>query len=148
MESAQKQLSAFIARFDPKIAKLARAAIASQRKAYPHANVLVYDNFNALVVGFSQSEKSSAVIFSIAIYAKWINLFFWNGASLDDPKGLLIGEGNQVRHVKVDDVALFKKRDFVALMKQALRLAGPFDETRKGRLIIKAIAKRQRPRRS
>jgi hypothetical protein len=148
MEAAQKQLASFIARFDPKLAKLARAAIASQRKAYPHANVLVYDNFQALVVGFARNEKATSVIFSIAIYAKWINLFFWNGASLDDPKGLLIGEGNQVRHVKLDDVALFKKRDFVALMKQALKLAGPFDETQKGKLIIKAIAKRQRARRS
>jgi len=50
--------------------------------------------------------------------------------------------------VKLDDVALFKKRDFVALMKQALKLAGPFDETQKGKLIIKTIAKRQRARRS
>lgn len=146
--SPEQQLAQFLREFEPKIAKLARTAIAQQRAALPHANVLVYDNFNALVVAFARGDTATSVIFSIAVYPRWVNLFFLHGAALDDPKELLRGEGSQVRHVRLDDVALFKQRDFAALMKQALRRAGPFDESREGALIIKAIAKRRRARRS
>ena len=52
MATAQAQLDAFIAKYSPDVAKLGRAAIARMRKLLPAAQVLVYDNYNALAVGF------------------------------------------------------------------------------------------------
>ena len=46
------------------------------RAAAPGAIELVYDNYNALGIGFAATEKASDVIFSIALYPRWINLFF------------------------------------------------------------------------
>ena len=66
--SPQYQLDGFIDRFTPEIAGLARKAIAKMRKRLPGAIQMVYDNYNALVVGFCPSDRPSDGIFSIAIY--------------------------------------------------------------------------------
>jgi hypothetical protein len=51
MPTAQAQLHGFIAKYSPDVAKRGRAAIARMRKLLPAAQVLVYDNYNALAVG-------------------------------------------------------------------------------------------------
>ncbi|WP_395645788.1 hypothetical protein [Terricaulis sp.] len=119
------------------------------RKRFPNANALVYDNYNALAVGFAPSEKTSEAIFSIAVYPKWVSLFFLqNGAKLKDPKNLLTGSGDQVRHIVLKDVALLEDANVRGLMEAALKLAKtPLDPAHKGKLIIKSISAKQRPRR-
>ena len=51
-ETPAKQVAGFIAKFDPAIAKLIRGARAKVRKRLPTAVELVYDNYNALAIGF------------------------------------------------------------------------------------------------
>ena len=64
-----QQLGSFLAKFDPRVAASARAALAQLRKKLPGAIELVYDNYNALAIGFGPSEKASEAIFSIAVAA-------------------------------------------------------------------------------
>jgi hypothetical protein len=52
------------------IAKLARAAIAKLRKRLKGATQLVYDNDNALVIGFVPTDRPSDVVLSIALYPR------------------------------------------------------------------------------
>ena len=144
----QQQLDTFLDRFTPDMAKLARAAIKRMQQRLPGAHRLIYDNFNALVVGFGPTERASEALFSLAIYPRWINLFFLDGARLKDPKKKLKGAGSQVRHIRLTDVALIDDRDISALMDAEIKLATvPLDPKQKSRLIIKAIAPKQRPRR-
>lgn len=146
--SPQKQLDAFIDKYDPAIAKQTRAALKKMRARLPNAHVLVYDNYNALAIGFGPSEKASDAIFSIAVYPKWINLFFLQGAGLKDPKNLLTGAGARVRHVRLKDVALLDDADVAALMDQAVAKAKtPLEDGVKSKLVIKSISPKQRPRR-
>ena len=95
--SPAKQWDGFLARFNPEIVALVRGSLARMRKRLPGAVELVYDNYNALVIGFGSTERASDAIFSLAIYAKWVNLFFLQGARLDDPNKLLNGSGTAVR---------------------------------------------------
>jgi hypothetical protein len=44
---------------------------------------------------------------------------FFRGSSLTDPKGLLEGKGQYVRHIKVRDAARIDERAFAALLRQA-----------------------------
>src|SRR6266576_3541270 len=60
--SPEKQLASFIAKFDPKVAKLIRACRAEMRKLFPTAVELVYDNYNFFVIGYGPSERASAEI--------------------------------------------------------------------------------------
>ena len=64
----KQQLDVFIDRFTPEVAALARKAIARMRKLTPGALELVYDNYNALAIGFSPTEKAGDGIFSIALF--------------------------------------------------------------------------------
>jgi len=51
-----------------------------------------------------------------------VNLGFWRGAELSDPKGLLEGEGEKMRHAKIRAVGDIKKGPITALVKQAVKL--------------------------
>ena len=77
--------------------------LAKLRARLPGAIELVYDKKRSLVIGFCPDERASHVINSIAIYTKWINLYFFEGDTLPDPEGLLQGSGDTVRHIRITD---------------------------------------------
>jgi hypothetical protein len=148
LQSPARQLADFLGKFDPKVATLARAALSKLRNRLPGAFELVYDNYNALAIAFSPTDTSSAAIFSIAVYPRWVSLFFAQGARLRDPKSLLKGSGNKMRHIVLASPDDIQSPDVEALISQALKLAGtPLDARRRRRLIIKSIAAKQRARR-
>jgi hypothetical protein len=72
----RQQLDAFVAKFSPEVATLTRATLKVMGRRLPTATRLVDDNCNALAIGYGPSERTSDVIFSIAVYPRWISLFF------------------------------------------------------------------------
>jgi len=48
-----------------------------------------------------------------------VQLGFFRGASLDDPRGLLEGKAQYVRHIKVRTVDDIDEKSFAALLRQA-----------------------------
>ena len=52
---------------------------------------------------------------------EFVQFGFFRGSSLRDPKGLLEGKGEYVRHAKVHDPSEIDKQAFAALLKQAAR---------------------------
>jgi hypothetical protein len=98
---ARGQLDRFIDKYSPEIRALARAVLARMRARLPGAVELVYDNYNALVIGFGPTERPSEAILSIVLYPRWVSLCFLNGAKLPDPHKLLKGSGTKVRHLLV-----------------------------------------------
>jgi len=147
--SAVAQLDAFLDKYTPDIAAQARTALRKLRARLPGAQELVYDNYNALAIGFSPTERASDALFSIALYPRWISLFFLqNGLRLRDPDRLLRGSGNLVRHMVLETPALLDTPAVEDLIAQALELASqPIDPTQPRRLLIKSISAKQRPRR-
>jgi hypothetical protein len=145
--SPAKQLTTFLARFSPEIIKLAKAARAKCRRRLPGAIEMVYDNYNALVVGYSPTERPSDAILSIVIWPKRVSVCFLQGKHLPDPQGVLMGDGNQVRFIRLDaGAAILDTRAVKALIAEAIAFGGtPF--AGRGRLIIRSISKKQRPRR-
>src|SRR5580700_61013 len=91
--SPSKQLDSFLAKYDPGISSLARRALTIMRKRLPGSLEMVYDNYNALVIGFVPNERASDAIFSIVLYPKYVTLFFFQGAGMPDPHGRLSGSG-------------------------------------------------------
>ena len=149
-KTATAQLAGFIKKFTPEVAASAKEALARMRRRWPGATELVYDNYNALAIGFAPGERASDAVFSIAVFPRWVTLcFLQNGPQLPDPKRLLKGSGTQVRHIRLQSPADIDSPDVRALMKEALALA----EVRvprsraKGRIVIKSVSAKQRPRR-
>jgi hypothetical protein len=56
-----QQLAAFLKKYDPAVAAIGRGALARLRKRLPGAMELVYDNYNALAIGFGPSTRASEV---------------------------------------------------------------------------------------
>jgi hypothetical protein len=147
--SAERQLAGFLAKFTPAIAREARAAIAKMRERLPGAVEMVYDNYNALVIGFCPNDSPSEAIFSIAVLPNHVSLcFLQGGPELPDPAGLLQGSGRLARHIKLDGAAQLDEAEVRNLMGSAMaRARVPFDPRLPGRLVIRSISAKQRPRR-
>jgi hypothetical protein len=144
----EKQLAAFLAKFTPETEAVAQAILNEMRRRYPTAIELVYDNYNALAIGFAPSEKTSEGIFSIAVYPKWVSLFFLQAAGLPDPDRILKGSGNVARHVVLASPAMLDDPAVQELMREATtRTKVPFPAGGEHRIVIKSISATQRPRR-
>jgi len=145
----QQQLDSFIDKFTPQIASQLRVAMAKMLARLPGATMIVYDNYNALAIGFGPGERASDALFSLAAYPRWLSLFFVkNGAALSDPEHLLRGAGKVVRHIVLESAETLDRPAVKALMEQAMRLADrSIDPALTARLIVKSVSARQRPRR-
>lgn len=144
----EAQLAAFVAKYSPAIAALAEEAIERMRSYLPGAIELVYDNYNALAIGFGPSDRASEAIFSIALYPRWVSLFFLQGAGLPDHSKILQGTGTLARHLIIKSADTLDEPAVQMLIEQALLHATvPIDPTQPGRLVIKSVSEKQRPRR-
>jgi hypothetical protein len=133
-----KQLDSFIAKFSPVTASLARAVLKTMRARLPGAVELVYDKANSLVVGFCPNDRASDVINSIAVYTKWVNMYFFEGDTLPDPEGVLQGSGTMVRFIRLTAASDLDRPAVKALMAEALKRADPpLDPKSKRRILIK-----------
>ena len=98
--------------------------------------------------GFAAGERVKDVVLSLAVYPRWVSLFFMQGRWLADPDGLLKGEGNMVRHIPAITEASFDDPRIEALIEAALDQAQlPIDPSAEPLLVIKSISVKQRPRR-
>ena len=143
----EAQLRSFIAKFDRPHQSLIRAARRILRKRLPTATELVYDNYNFFVIGYSPTARPSDSVLSIAAGASGVGLCFVQGAQLADPKKLLQGSGNQTRFIRLDSAAVLEQPDVRRLIAAALALAEPMPRGGAGKLVIRSVSAKQRPRR-
>jgi hypothetical protein len=148
-ETPAQALAGFMAKYTPSMAKEGRAALARMRKLVPGAFQFVYDNWNGLVVGFGPTERPSEAVVSIIMLPDHVSLCFIQDApSLPDPQRLLKGSGNVVRHIRLSSARDLDSPAIRALIKAAIRQSEvPFVRGARGRLVIRSISKKQRPRR-
>jgi uncharacterized protein DUF1801 len=146
--TGEQQLTGFIEKFDSKNAALIRSVRKVLRKRLPTANELVYDNYNFFVIGYCSTERPSDCIFSIAAAANGVGLSFYYGAALPDPHKLLLGSGSQNRFIRIESAATLKRPEVEELIAAAIKNAErPLPASGKGKLVIRSISKKQRPRR-
>ena len=146
-QSPERRVEQFIGRYSPEVARAARAARSKVRKLLPGAFELVYDNYNALALAFSPTEKLSDVVLSVALYPRWVSLFFARGAALPDPDEVLRGSGSRIRHVVLQPVSVIDTPPVRALIRAAIDTHPKRVSGSRGRTIIKSVSARQRPRR-
>lgn len=144
---SEKQLSGFIAKFEPKLQTLIRSVRAALRKRFPTANELVYDNYNFFVIGYCTTERASDCIVSIAAAANGVAVCFTYGAKLPDPKKVLVGAGKQTRFLRLNSADVLRRPEVETLLAQAASaMKTPLSETGAGKLVIRSISAKQRPR--
>jgi hypothetical protein len=145
--SPNARFSALLTRFPPEIVALVKRCLPKLRRAFPGSYQLVYNYSNSLVVAFGMSDRGYEAIVAIAIFPRWVRLYF--DKSLPDPKGLLEGSGGKVRSVTLKAVSDLDHGDIQALIKAAIKHSGvTFPRTRSTRMVIKSASKKRRPRRA
>ena len=146
---AEAQLKGFIAKFAPGHQTLIREVRRALRRRFPTALELVYDNYNFFVIGYCSSERPSDCIVSMAASANGVGLCFTHGASLPDPAKILLGSGKQTRFIRLESAEVLERPEVETLLALAADHAKtPLPASGKGRLVIRSVSAKQRPRRS
>ena len=108
----------------------------------------MYDNYNFFVLGYCSTERPSDCIVSIAANANGVGLSFYRGATLPDPHQILLGSGSQNRFIRIESAKTLARPEVEALIAAAVAQSKtPLASTERGRLIIRSISAKQRPRR-
>ena len=148
MEPAEAQLEAFLAKYLPPVAAIGRSAIRRLRLRFPGCDALVFDNFEALAVGFAPDGKTTTMFLSVALYPRWVSLYFLQAAGLNDSDRLLGNSAAAVRQIRLSRAEDLDAAALRELVLQAEANAVPaVDPLRSGQLVIKSVAVRQQPRR-
>lgn len=119
---------------------------------YPTANELIYDNYNALAIGWSPTDRVGHTFCSIAAMRTGKNIhfgFYW-GSQIADPEKKLIGKGKQYRYLLVKDKNKFPKTYIKKLLKDAftnsmLKVKDP-SQFMQGLTITKSVSAAKRSR--
>lgn len=146
------ELIKFLSAFDEHIVKLALAVRRMTLTEAPAATETIYDAYSAVAIGYSFTGRLKESFCHIAVYSRHVNLGFNRGVDLRDPKKVLQGSGNQVRHITIREAADLKKPDVrrfvrMAIMNARALAAANHVPTIPPQSVVKAIyAKKRRPR--
>ena len=129
-----------LSEFDLKVGELAlglREIVLEEAPAAIEKMFRVY----ALVFWYSVTGRMTDAFAHIVVYPKGVNLMFTRGAELNDPDGVLVGEGKIIRHIKVRRPEDLKNRHLRKFIRAALKdakavakereLAGPSAKRKK-----------------
>ena len=90
-------IQAYLADLPDKLKGICTKLHALALSQMPGAHAMVYHG----VLGYSPSPSPFDRVVYIAPQRDWVNLGFFFGADIPDPRQLLIGEGARMRHIKI-----------------------------------------------
>ena len=111
-----------LSRYDLSVGELALALREMVLKEAPAAVERLIQVY-ALVFWYSLTGRMSDAFVQVVIYPKGVNLMFNRGAELEDPDGVLVGEGKIIRHIKVRRVEDLKNPRLRKFIRAALKHA-------------------------
>ncbi len=146
-----KDLLKFLKPFDKEIIELVMWLRDFAWDLCPKTNELIYDNYNAVALGWSPTDKLGHTICSIAVgrSSKNVHFGFYWGNEISDPDKILLGQGNQYRYILVTDKKRFPKAYIKKLVNGAYvnSLAKVKDPKQfiSGQTIVKSVSDKKRP---
>lgn len=109
------EIAQLLSDVSPDVRSICRSLRALVKEVMPQAVEFVYHG----AVSYSLSESPFDRICCIAPYGTYANLGFSFGTRLSDPRGLLVGEGQRMRHVKVRSAVAARDRALADLLRAA-----------------------------
>jgi hypothetical protein len=121
-QSPSKELIKFLKPYDRAIRDLALGlrSLVLEELAPCHENI--YDAYSAVAIGYGWTERMRDGICHIAVYSKHVNLGFNFGATMADPKGILEGSGNQIRHISIKTPADLARPEIRSYLRRACKV--------------------------
>ena len=138
-----------LSHYDLKVGELALALRETVLEEAPAA-VEKFFQVYALVFWYSLTGRMANAFCQVVVYTKGVNLMFNRGAELDDPDGVLEGEGKIIRHIKVrrpEDLKNPHLRKFIrASIKHAKSIARERELTGRSTKPVARPSTKKRPR--
>jgi hypothetical protein len=115
-----EELIRLLSRFDLSVGELALALRQMLLEEAPAAKEKLFDGY-ALAMSYSFTDRWMDGFCHIAVYTRHVNLGFNRGAELDDPEGVLAGDGKIIRHIKILSAADLKRPHLRRFVRAAIR---------------------------
>ncbi len=146
---AYSPLSKFIKPYDVSIQEIEIALRTFVMGIVPEANELMWDNYNAVAVAFSKSEKLKDAFCHIALYSGHVNFGFNRGAEIQNKSVKLEGAGKLIRHIKVTNMDEFPGSDIQNMVLEAVLISETnnpelINKKSLGKSIVMSISKNKR----
>ena len=140
----KKDLLKFLAPYPKTVQELAMMLRDFVWDLYPDANELIYDNYNAVSIGWSPTDRVSHTFCSVAVMPKYVHFGFYWGRLIKDPQKILLGKGNQYRYIIINKPDDLPKAYIGKLIKEAyaysLSIVKDKKQLMKGQTITKSIS--------
>ena len=117
------ELKKFIEPYDEGIQKLTIELRNFITDLVPQANELIWDNYNAVAMAYSKSEKLKDAFCHIAVYSQHVNFGFNRGAELTNANVKLNGKGKLIRHISLKDFQSFPKEGIKNMIWEAVGIS-------------------------
>ncbi len=117
------QLKKFIEPYDEKIQNLTMELRNFVTDLVPESNELIWDNYNAVAMAYSKSEKLKDAFCHIAVYSAHVNFGFNRGAELTKETVKLNGKGKLIRHIFVKGFQSFPKNEIQSMIWEAVEIS-------------------------
>ena len=133
-------LKTFLEPYDEQIQELTLQLRDYITDLVPEANELIWDNYNAVAMAYSKSEKLKDAFCHIAVYSKHVNFGFNRGTELSKTDIELKGTGKLIRHLTVTDFESFRKEEIKTMIWEAVGISERLNnELRKNKSQPKSI---------
>ncbi len=116
-------LKKFIEPYDERIQNLTLELRNFITDLVPESNELIWDNYNAVAMAYSKSEKLKDAFCHIAVYPGHVNFGFNRGAELSKTNVKLNGKGKLIRHISVMDFQSFPKQEIINMIWEAVGIS-------------------------
>ncbi len=113
----------FLSPYDSSIQQLTLQLRSFIIENVPTSNELIWDNYNAVALAYSKSDKLKDAFCHISVYEKHVNFGFNRGAELSDSPIKLLGKGKLIRHISITNFELFPAVEIKRLLLEAIRLS-------------------------
>ncbi len=117
------ELQNFLLPYDKNIQQLALKLRNFIIETEPTCNELIWDNYNAVAIAYSKSDKLKDAFCHIAVYSNHVNFGFNRGAELRKSEVKLSGQGKLIRHITVSNFETFPKNKIKQLLSEAIGLS-------------------------
>jgi len=142
------QLKTFLEPYSDEIKELAIEMRDFITQSIPEANELIWDNYNAVAIAYSKSERLKDAFCHIAVYAKHLNVGFNRGVELSQDILKLEGKGKLIRHIKIVPSEAIPKSELKKLILEAIAVSDNMspdlmEKTSQGKSVVMSISEKK-----
>ena len=109
----------FIKTYNPEVQSICLQLRKIALELLPNSEEILYTGWKNFAYGTGKSRSENDLIIYIAPFKDSVNLGFYRGVNLNDPKNLLKGTGKLMRHVKIKSMTDLPIEDLKHLINEA-----------------------------